>query len=82
LEADKEKCESNIEQSLAMCTALAPVIGYDKAAKIAKVAHETGRTVREVAMEISGLDKTQLDGLLDPKNQTELGQGLGASAGG
>src|SRR6267378_2943435 len=38
LEADAEKCESNIEQSLAMCTALAPVIGYDKAARIAKVA--------------------------------------------
>ena len=51
LEADTQKCESNIEQSLAMCTALAPVIGYDKAAKIAKVAYETGRTVREVALE-------------------------------
>src|SRR6266404_2623798 len=49
LEADAEKCESNIEKSLAMCTSLAPVIGYDKAAKIAKVAYETGRTVREVA---------------------------------
>src|SRR5438034_8886304 len=38
LEANVEKCESNIEKSLAMCTSLAPVIGYDKAAKIAKVA--------------------------------------------
>jgi fumarate hydratase, class II len=36
---------------------LAPVIGYDKAAKIAKVAYETNRTIRQVALEISGLDK-------------------------
>src|SRR5439155_9065227 len=54
LEADVKKCESNVEQSLAMCTALAPVIGYDKAAKIAKTAYETGRTVRQVATDISG----------------------------
>jgi len=38
LEADVAKCEATSENSLAMCTALAPVIGYDKAAKIAKVA--------------------------------------------
>jgi len=72
LEADVKKCESNIEQSLAMCTALAPVIGYDNAAKIAKVAYESGRTVREVALEISGLDKNRIDELLDPRSQTEV----------
>ncbi len=82
LEADAAKCESNIERSLAMCTSLAPVIGYDKAAKIAKVAYETGRTVREVALETSGLRKEQLDELLDPAMQTEPGHGLGTSAGG
>ncbi len=70
LEADAKKCESNIEQSLAMCTALAPVIGYDEAAKIAKVAYESGRTVREVASEVSGLDKQRIDELLDPRRQT------------
>jgi len=53
-----------------MCTALAPVVGYDKAAEIAKVAYETGRTVREVAMEMTGLHKARLDQLLDPSNQT------------
>jgi fumarate hydratase class II len=82
LEADVEKCESNIERSLAMCTALAPEIGYDKAAKIAKLAYETGRTVREVALEISGLDKKKLDKLLDPKSQAELGAGPGTAGGG
>jgi fumarate hydratase class II len=81
LEADAEKCEANIEQSLAMCTALAPEIGYDNAAKIAKVAYETGRTVREVALEISGLDKKKLDELLDAKSQTEPGAGSGIGAG-
>src|SRR6266566_173196 len=45
LEADVQKCESNLEKSLAMCTALAPVIGYDKAARIAKVARSEERRV-------------------------------------
>ena len=40
-----------IEKSMAMVTSLAPVIGYDKAAAIAKEAHASGRTVREVALE-------------------------------
>ena len=70
LEADVERCQGNIELSLAMCTALAPVVGYDKAAEIAKEAYETGRTVREVAMEMTGFDKARLDQLLDPSNQT------------
>jgi fumarate hydratase class II len=70
LEVDREKCRSNLELSLSNCTVLAPVIGYDKAAKIAKVAFETNRTVRQVALEISGLDKARLDELLDPAKQT------------
>jgi fumarate hydratase class II len=71
LKADRVRCESNVELSLAMCTALAPVIGYDQAAKIAKIAYDSNRTVREVALEISGLDKQQLDQLLDPRKQTQ-----------
>jgi fumarate hydratase class II len=82
LEADAAKAESMIEQSLAMCTALAPVIGYDQAAKIAKVAFNTGRTVRQVALEMGGLDKAKLDELLDPAKQTEPGHGLEMAAGG
>jgi fumarate hydratase class II len=71
LQADAQKCEANVEQSLALCTALAPVIGYDKAARIAKTAFESGRTVREVAAELSGLEPAALERLLDPKTQTE-----------
>jgi fumarate hydratase class II len=70
LDADAEKCESYLERSLAMCTALAPVIGYERAAKIAKLAYESGRTVREVALETSGLAKEKIEELLDPKRQT------------
>jgi fumarate hydratase class II len=81
LEADAEKCASNLERSLAMCTALAPVIGYDKAAQIAKLAHESGRTVREVAKEVSGLDGDKLAELLDPERQTRPGE-TDVSAGG
>jgi fumarate hydratase, class II len=65
-----------------MCTALAPEIGYDKAAKIAKVAYESGRTVREVAEEMSGLDKRKLEELLEARSQTEPGGGSGIGGGG
>ena len=75
LEADAQKCEAYVEKSLAMCTALAPVIGYEKAAQIAKKAYESGRTVREVAREISGLEAAILERLLDPRAQTEPGKG-------
>ncbi len=71
LEADREKCQENLERSLAMCTSLAPVIGYDQAANIAKIAYQSNRTIREVAGEISGLEKTRLDQLLDPAQQTQ-----------
>jgi fumarate hydratase, class II len=74
LEADALRCQSNVERSLAMGTALAPVIGYDKAVRIVKAAADTGRTVREVALELSGLDKATLDQLLDPSRQAGLGQ--------
>ena len=70
IEADSEKCRAMIEQSLAMCTALAPAIGYDNAAAIAKTAYKENRTVREVAAETSGLDPQTLDRLLDPETQT------------
>jgi fumarate hydratase, class II len=65
LEADVARCQGNVERSLALVTALAPVIGYDRAAGVAKVAADTGRTVRDVARELSGLDETKLDELLN-----------------
>ena len=73
IEADRERCESLIEQSLAMCTPLAPKIGYDKAAAIAKKACETGKTVREVARELSGLSEKELDEIFNLRALTEPG---------
>jgi fumarate hydratase class II len=64
LEANREKTGALVEQSLAMATALTPEIGYDRAAAIAKEAYETGRTVREVAIEKSGLSAEKLAELL------------------
>ena len=73
LEADRARCESLVEQSLAMCTALAPAIGYDKAADIAKQAFASGRTVREVALEQKVLPAEELARILDPRPMTEPG---------
>ena len=60
-----------------MATALNPLIGYDSAAKIAKKSHATGRTVRELAYEESGLSREQIDEALHPRRQTEAGTGAG-----
>jgi fumarate hydratase, class II len=69
-----------VEQGLMLATALAPVIGYDEAAKLAKEAYRSGRTIRELALE-RGLDASELDRLLDPAAMTEPGLGGGAAGG-
>jgi len=71
LKANEDICSSYIEGSLAMCTSLAPIIGYDRAAEIAHKAYESGKTVREVALEEKILDKKELEALLDPANMTK-----------
>jgi len=70
LEADRSRAESFVEQSLAMGTALAPEIGYDKTAELVKEAYATGRTIREVAHEKSGISEERLSTLLEPQRQT------------
>jgi hypothetical protein len=71
LEANRERCEELIEQSLAMCTSLAPHIGYDQAAAIAKEAYSSGKTVRQVALEKKVLDEATLNQVLDPRSMTD-----------
>jgi fumarate hydratase class II len=73
IEADRQRCESLVEQSLAMCTPLAPVIGYDKATEIAKTAYKEGKTVREVAREGSVLTEKQLAEIFNLRSLTEPG---------
>jgi len=70
LRADQERASAFVEQSLAMGTALVPEIGYDRAAGLVKEAYESGRTIREVAREKSGIPADRLSGLLDPLRQT------------
>jgi fumarate hydratase class II len=82
LEANREQAESYIEGSISMATALNPLIGYDNAAKIAKKSHATGRTVRELAYEESGLTREQVDEALHPHRQTEPGLERGAGGAG
>jgi fumarate hydratase class II len=69
-----------VEQGLMLATALAPVIGYDAAAKLAKEALGSGRTIRELALE-RGIPAADLDVLLDPDRMTRPGGGGGPAGG-
>jgi fumarate hydratase class II len=61
-----------VETGLMLATALAPEIGYDRAAEISKEAYKTGRTIREVAREKTDLSEEELDKLLDARKMTEV----------
>jgi len=71
--ANKQRCEELVELSMAMVTSLAPKIGYDRAAEIAKESAKTGRTVREIAREKNVLPERELESALDPVKMTEPG---------
>ncbi len=73
IEANKQRCNELVEQSLAMVTTLAPVIGYDQAAEIAKDALNTGKTVREVARARKIVLDDELNAILDPWRATRPG---------
>ena len=81
IEVDRERVRDMVERSLMMVTALAPKVGYDEAAAIAKEAWASGRTVREVALERRVLPPEELDEVLDPRQMTEGGV-LGIAVGG
>jgi fumarate hydratase class II len=66
--ANREKCRSYIEQSLALSTYLVPFIGYDRTSEVSKKAFATGKTVREVALE---------DGLLSPEKLDDIFREIG-----
>ena len=70
LRADQQRCTELLEKSLALVTSLVPEIGYDRAAELAKQAHKTGRTLRELAL-TDGVAADVLDKLLDPATMTE-----------
>jgi fumarate hydratase class II len=82
IQANRERCESLVEQSLAMCTSLAPIIGYDKAAEVAKESFKTGKTVRQVAIEKKLIEPAALDKAMDAKRMTEPQADMIGSGGG
>jgi len=70
LQANVERCEQLVEQSLAMITVLAPRIGYDAAADLAKQAAQSGKTIRELLYEKNLLLPAEITQLLDARAQT------------
>ncbi|MCK5221081.1 MAG: hypothetical protein KAR14_05830, partial [Candidatus Aminicenantes bacterium] len=70
LKADELRCSELVEKSLAMVTSIAPEIGYDAAAGIAKEAYLSGKTIREILKEKKIADEKKIDELLDPMKMT------------
>ncbi len=70
IEANRERCRAYAEMSPALATALAPVLGYDKAAAIAKDALVKGMTIRDLVVEEGLMDAKQADEVLDPIKMT------------
>ncbi|MEC7087764.1 MAG: class II fumarate hydratase [Pseudomonadota bacterium] len=67
LEARHENIKLNLERSLMLVTALAPKIGYDKAAELAKLAHKNNTTLKEEALKSGYVNEVEFDSLVDPK---------------
>jgi fumarate hydratase, class II len=77
---NRERLSAALSRNPILVTALNPVIGYEKGAAIAKKAYAEGRAVLDVATEMTGLPRAQLEGLLDPMALTQGGiQGTGPS---
>ncbi len=70
---NRERTVDLVERNPILVTALNPVIGYDRAAQIAKRAYAEGRRLKEVAAEMTDLSPAELDRLLDPRALTEGG---------
>jgi len=73
LELNRKVASEMVEKSLMMVTSLAPEIGYDKAAEVAKNAFKTGQTIREYVLENGLVDEKRLNELLDARTMTEPG---------
>jgi fumarate hydratase class II len=80
--ANEDTCRGYIRISPSMATALNPLIGYDKAAEIAKRSFKERRPVRELAAEMTTLSKTEIDAALESGAADAPGLDLGGGAGG
>ncbi len=73
IEADEARIRELMERSLMLVTALAPAIGYDRAAQIAKSAHANGTTLREEALRLGWVTPAQFDRLVRPEKMIRPG---------
>ena len=71
IKADKKRIKYLLENSLMLVTALAPKIGYDQAAKIAKLAHKKGTTLKEEIIRSKLINEKEYDRLMDPIKMTK-----------
>jgi fumarate hydratase class II len=82
IEADVARCRDLVERSLMLATALNPHLGYDTAASVAKEAHSTGKTLRQVVLERGLMDSASLDRILDPATMNKPGGSIPGTSGG
>jgi fumarate hydratase class II len=68
LEPDEARIAELMNRSLMLVTALAPEIGYDNAARIAKHAHQKGLTLKEAGLELGLVDEETFDRVVKPEN--------------
>src|SRR5712675_1754955 len=73
IKADEKRIRELMERSLMLVTALAPKIGYEKAAAIAKMAHKNGTTLREEAVRLGFVSSAEFDRLVQPEKMTRPG---------
>jgi fumarate hydratase, class II len=73
IRADETRIADLMQRSLMLVTALAPAIGYDKAAQIAKTAHANGTTLREEALRLGFVSADEFDRLVRPAKMTRPG---------
>ncbi len=71
IEADEVRIKDLLDRSLMLVTALAPSLGYDMAAKIAKTAHKQGKTLKQVALEFGALTEAEFDAVVRPEQMCE-----------
>jgi aspartate ammonia-lyase len=73
IEADEERCRKHVESSTATATALLPAIGYEAACRLAKLAEETGRNIKEIAIAERMLTAEEFEELVSPEAVCRLG---------
>jgi aspartate ammonia-lyase len=73
IEADEKRCLAHVHNSTVAATALVPAIGYERACNIVEIAHETGRSIKEVALSEGILTEERFNELVSPEAVSRLG---------